>query len=130
MHSPFPGMATTSRPLVLAVVAIVTSFVFALWLSQQRLNDVETNVYEIAANAEPSVIHLENARAELDRLGLFVDEYIVAVADHLPTAPASAAQVGAARTRMQESLAAYERTPFFPGEEALYRDAQKGLGPV
>jgi signal transduction histidine kinase len=116
--------------LLLAVVAIVTSFVFALWLSQQRLSDVETNVYEIAANAEPSVVYLENARTELDRVGLYVDEYIAAVADHLPTAAVSRLRAGDARKRTQESLEAYERLPFFPGEEALYRDAQEDLGPV
>jgi hypothetical protein len=75
----------TARPLVMAVLAVVASFIFALWLSQHRLNDVETNVYEVAANAEPSVVHLENARTELGQTGLYVDECVAALADHLPT---------------------------------------------
>jgi signal transduction histidine kinase len=123
-------MASTGRPLLFAVIAIVTSFVFALWLSQHRLNHIEQNVYEIAANAEPSVVYLENAQAELDRVGLHVDEYVAAVADHLPAAEASRVRTVEAHDRMQESLAAYERLPFFPGEEAIYRDAQKDLGPI
>src|SRR5262245_53477520 len=49
-------MASTSRPLQFAVLAIVVSFLFSLWLSQKRLEHVELWVYEIAANAEPSAV--------------------------------------------------------------------------
>jgi signal transduction histidine kinase len=122
-------MATT-RPLLLAVVAIVASFTFALWLSQQRLNDVEADVYEVAANAEPSVIYLENARTELDRVGLCVDAYVAALTGQLPDADASRVRAEEALARMHQALAAYERLPFFPGEEALYRDAQNDVVPV
>lgn len=123
-------MLATVRPLLFAVVAVVASFVFALWLSQHRLNDVEANVYEVAANAEPSVVHLEDARTELGRIGLYVDEYVAALADHLPTAHASSVRVNEAHTRLRAILAAYERLPFFPGEEDMYRDAKATLGIV
>jgi signal transduction histidine kinase len=123
-------MLTTARPLLIAIVAVVTSFVFALWLSQHRLKDVETNVYEVAANAEPSVVYLEDIRASLERVGLHIDEYVAALEDHLPTAEASRVRASEAHDRMQETLAAYERVPFFPQEAALYRDAQTTLRPV
>jgi signal transduction histidine kinase len=121
---------TTARPLILAVVAVVTSFVFSLWVSQHRLNDVEKDVYEIAANAEPSVVYLEQARTELDRTGLYVDEVVASLADHLPSAHASVVRATEAHTRMMASLKAYERVPFFPGELELYREAQTDLGPI
>jgi signal transduction histidine kinase len=120
----------TARPLLLAVVAVVVSFVFALWLSQYRLSDVERDVYEVAANAEPSVVRLEDARTELGRIGLYVDECVASMADHLPTGHASLVRATEARARMMESLVAYSRLPFFPGEEALYRDAQTAIGPI
>jgi signal transduction histidine kinase len=117
--------------LLVAVLAVVTSFIVALWLSQHRLNDVEKNVYEVAANAEPSVVYLEDARAQLERIGLHIDEYVAALEDHIPTA-AEASRVRAAEAgdRLHESLAAYERLPFFAGEEAMYRDFQAALGPA
>jgi signal transduction histidine kinase len=121
---------TAVRPLVVAVLAVVASFIFALWLSQHRLNDVEADVYEVAANAEPSVVYLENARTELERTGLYVDECVAALADHLPTAQESRVRASAAHARMLEFLETYERVPFFPGEGALYRDARTALGPV
>lgn len=123
-------MLPTARPLLLAVVAVVASFIFALWLSQHRLNDVEANVYEVAANAEPSVVYLEDARTELGRTVLYVDESVAALADHLPNARASSVRAGEAHTRLLDTLAAYERIPFFPGEEAMYRDAKVTLGTV
>jgi signal transduction histidine kinase len=119
-----------ARPLLLAVIAVVGAFVFALWLSQHRLNDVEANVYEVAANAEPSVVYLEDARTELGRTGLYVDECVAALADHLPTAHASSVRASEAHARMLDKLAAYERIPFFPGEESMYRDAKATLGVV
>ncbi len=121
-------MLSATRPLLFAVLAVVTSFMCALWVSQHRLNDVESNVYEVAANAEPSVIYLEDAVTELERMGLYVDEYVETA--HLPTALASRVRARAAWARAQESLAAYERLPFFPGEEALFRDVRAQLGPV
>jgi signal transduction histidine kinase len=121
---------TTARPLVLAVAAVCTSFIFSLWLSQHRLNNVEANVYEVAANAEPSVVYLEDARTELDRMGLHVADCVAAAADRLPTALASRTRFEEARTHLYEALQAYERLPFFPGEESLYRDARRDLGPV
>lgn len=96
------------------MLAVVTSFMCALWVSQHRLNDVESNVYEVAANAEPSVIYLEEALTELERMGLYVDEYVETA--HLPAALASRARAYAAWARAQESLAAYERLPFFPAK--------------
>jgi signal transduction histidine kinase len=121
---------SAARPLLIAVVAVVMSFVFALWLSQQRLNDVERNVYEVAANAEPSVVYLEDARAQLERILLHIDDYVAALEDHLPTAEAARVRAGEARDRVKESLEAYERLPFFPGEEPLYRDFQTAVGPA
>jgi signal transduction histidine kinase len=121
---------SAGRPLLLAVAAVVASFVFSLWLSQHRLSEVEADVYEVAANAEPSVVYLEEARTELDRTAVYVDECVAAVAEHLPTAEASRVRASEAHARMLESLEAYERLPFFPGEEPLYRDAQAALGPV
>jgi len=108
----------------------MASFIFALWISQHRLNDVETNVYEVAANAEPSVVYLDTARTELERSGLYVDECVAALADHLQTAQESRVRASAAHARMLDSLAAYERVPFFPGEQDLYRDARVALAPV
>jgi len=122
---------TAARPLLVAVVAVVTSFIVALWLSQHRLNDVEKNIYEIAANAEPSVVRLEDARAQLERIGLHIDEYVAALEDHLPSeAEASRVRAGEARDRFRDSLAAYERLAFFPGEESLYREFQAALEPA
>ncbi len=124
-------MLTAARPLLIAVVAVVASFIVALWLSQHRLNDVERNVYEIAANAEPSVVRLEDARANLERIGLHIDEYVAALEDHLPKAAETArVRAGEARSRFRDSLAAYERLPFFPGEEPLYREFQAALEPA
>jgi signal transduction histidine kinase len=124
------NVLTAARPLLVAVVAVVTSFLFALWLSQHRLNDVEKNVYEIAANAEPSVVYLEDSRAQLERIMLHVDDYVAALEDRLPTAEAARVRAGEARDRLKESLEAYERLPFFPGEEALYRDFRTALDPA
>jgi len=122
---------TPARPLLIAVVAVVTSFIVALWLSQHRLNDVERNVYEIAANAEPSIVRLEDARAQLERFGLHIDEYVAALEDHLPqVAETARVRAGEARDRFHDSLAAYERLAFFPGEEALYREFQTALEPA
>jgi signal transduction histidine kinase len=122
---------TAARPLVIAVAAVVTSFIVALWLSQHRLNDVERNVYEIAANAEPSVVRLEDARAQLERIGLHIDEYVAALEDHLPReAEAARVRAGEARDRFHDSLAAYERLPFFAGEESMYREFQAALEPA
>jgi signal transduction histidine kinase len=112
------------------VVAIVGSFLFTLWLSQRRLERIEVEIYEVAANAEPSIVHIEDARMELERIGRYTDEYVVAVADRLQTAPESRANAIAARRRMREALEAYERLPFFPGEDALYQEARRDLAPV
>jgi signal transduction histidine kinase len=120
----------TARPLLLAVVAVVVSFVFALWISQYRLSDVERDVYEVAANAEPSVVRLEDARTELGRIGLYIDETVVALAAHLPTGHASLVRATEAHARFKEILAAYERIPFFPREMELYREAQSAVAPV
>ncbi len=121
-------MFSTNRPLLFAVLAVVASFMVALWVSQNRLNDVESNVYEVAANAEPSVIHLEEARTELERTGVYVGEYVETA--HLATGLAARARASAAWARAQESLAAYERLPFFPGEEDLFHPVRALLGPA
>jgi hypothetical protein len=99
-----------------------------LWVSQRRPNDVERDVYEVAANAEPSVVYLEEARTELERKGIYVGEYVEAA--HLPAARGSRVRASASWARAQESLAAYERLPFFPGEETLFRTVRAHLGPA
>jgi signal transduction histidine kinase len=120
-------MALTARPLLLAVAAVVISFVLAVWVSQRRLNDIEENLSAVVSNAEPSVARLEEARTELDHIALYLDEYVAATAEHVPGALSSRARLHDARVRLRESVDAYGRLPFFPGEEARYRDARADL---
>lgn len=132
MAGPSPRSETLAfvRPLFLAMLAVVASFAATLWISQQNLASIEDDVYLIAANAEPSVGYLDDARAEIQQMGIYADEYVGALANNLPTAPAAREEALLARRHLDLSLAAYARLPFFPGEQALYQELRDALRPV
>jgi signal transduction histidine kinase len=112
------------------MAAVVASFVLALWISQRHLSDIEDEVYAIAANAQPSIVHLGTARSNLERVGIFADEYLEATSTDLSTARASLAKALQTRDELDRSVAAYGRLPFFAGEEELYGELRQALDPV
>jgi signal transduction histidine kinase len=118
------------RPVLIAMVAVVASFAATIWLSQRSLASIEDDVYLIAANAEPSVAYLDNARAELERVGLYLDEYIEALGSRAATAPTAREEALLSRRQLDLSLQSYARLPFFPGEEALYQELRDALRPI
>ena len=77
------------RPLLAAMFAVVLSFGLALWVSQRHLATIEDEVFAVAANAKPSILHLSEARAELERVAIYADEYVEARGADMATAPSS-----------------------------------------
>ena len=124
------GPLTLIRPMLVAMVAVVTSFVVALWISQLNLSGIEDEVYSIAANAEPSVAFLNGARSELENAGIYADEYVEALASNVGTASVSRDEALLARRQFERSLSAYAHLPFFPGEEERYSELRDALRPV
>jgi signal transduction histidine kinase len=118
------------RPLVLAMLAVVASFVLALWVSQSRLRSVEEEVYAVAANAEPSVVHLDAARDALDRLLSGADEYVEALAVESGSAAILRDKMILARQSLYRSVDAYARLPFFEGEREIYDELRAALDPL
>ena len=123
-------MLALGRPLFVAMASVVASFVLALWISQRHLSNVEDEVYAIAANAQPSLVHRGTARSNLERVGIFADEYLEASSTDLSTARASLAKALQTRDELDRSVAAYGRLPFFAGEEELYGELRQALEPV
>jgi signal transduction histidine kinase len=105
------------RPLVLAMVAVVASFVATLWYSQHRMMQIERYADEIAFNAEPSIARLGQARALLDRIAVASDLYAEGriSGDSAQAARARQDALDARRTIDME-IASYRALPTFPGE--------------
>jgi signal transduction histidine kinase len=118
------------RPLVVAMLAVIASFVFSLWASHRDLRGIEDEVYAIATNAEPSIVHLDNARTELEHESIYVDEYVDALSASLATAPTLKETVLLARRQLDRAVDAYANLPFFPGEEERFRELRDALDVV
>jgi signal transduction histidine kinase len=108
------------RPLVLAVVAVVVSFVLTLWYSHYRMTQIEHYADEIAFNAEPSLARLGQARALLQRIAVAADLYSESRMSKDPEpARRSRDDVLATRREIGEQLEQYRALPSFPGEAAV-----------
>jgi signal transduction histidine kinase len=118
------------RPLLIAMLAVVASFLFSLWASQRDLSGIEEEVLAIASNAEPSILHLDNARSYLEHAGNYVVEYVEARKGNLSTSPSSREQVLLARRELDRAIHSYLALPFFPGEEERYQELRAALIPV
>jgi signal transduction histidine kinase len=118
------------RPLLFAMLAVVASFVFALWASQRDLVGIEDEVTAIASNSEPSIMHLDDARSYLEHLGIYAVEYLEAREGNLSTAPSSREQVLLARHGLDRSIHSYLGLSFYPGEEEKYEAVRGALLPV
>jgi signal transduction histidine kinase len=118
------------RPLLIAMLAVVASFVFSLWASQRDLAGIEEEVHAISSNAQPSILQLDRARSYLEHAGVFLVEYVQARSGNLSTTPSSRDQVLLTRRSLDRALHAYEGLPFFPGEKERYQDVRAALIPV
>lgn len=98
------SLARRALPLTMAVVVVV--FVAATLYSQFLLT-TDVDALAIAANGAPSVAALADARGELRTLG-----FIAAHGD-------ARAGWDEHRRRLEEAIAANERTPTYPGEAEL-----------
>jgi signal transduction histidine kinase len=118
------------RPLLVAMFAVVASFIFSLWVSHRRLAGIEDEVHAISANAQPSILQLDDARSELEHASIEVDEYVQARSANLSTAPSSREKALFARRRLDRDMDAYAKLPFFPGEEERFQQVRDSLAPV
>jgi signal transduction histidine kinase len=118
------------RPLLFAMLAVVASFVFTLWASQRDLAGIEDEVTTIATNAQPSMLHLDDARSHLEHAGNFVAEYVEARSGNLATAPSSREQVLLARRELDRAMNSYLALPFYPGEKERYDELRNALIPI
>jgi signal transduction histidine kinase len=108
-----------------AFAAVVLVFVTASWLGQSRAGDIERAALSIHGNAAPSIRRLASARAELRRLQLLVHR---ALADGSPRG--SIAEIGAGRALMDAEISEYRRLPMYPGEAAVWQQAESGLARI
>jgi signal transduction histidine kinase len=96
------------------MLAVVVSFAASFGYSHFRLRPINQYALEIIEDAVPSIEHLGSVRTELNRLGMFVAEY-VARSENGKTVTRD--DVRAARDQLDSELAAYRRLPAFPGED-------------
>jgi signal transduction histidine kinase len=122
------------RPLLMAMLAVVLSFICSLWVSQRDLAGVEGEVRAIASNAQPSILHLDDARSHLEHAGDYAVQYVDALRANAPSSRDQALlarrELDRARNELDRALDAYVKTPFFPGEEKRYREVADALVPV
>jgi signal transduction histidine kinase len=124
MLAPFRARTLSRRLLPLTAGVVVVSFVAATLYTQLLLgSDVEA--LDIAFNSAPSIAELADARAELRTLG-HLAEHIADETDATKQARLRIAYA-AERRQLEESLARYRETPFYPGESELYAEVQARL---
>ena len=126
--SAIPTRLSTARPLLVAMVTVVGSFLGSLWYSHCCLAAIDAQLLAIAENAAPSIEHLTSARTELRRLGMYANEYVTDV--RLNTKPVSRAQIESARTQLRAELDAQIMLPAYLGEQKLEKDIIRNLEPL
>jgi signal transduction histidine kinase len=118
------------RPLLIAMLAVVLSFVFSLWVSQRDLSDIEGEVSAIASNAQPSIVQLDEVRSGLEHVGIYAVEYVEALGANPSTAEGARERIFLARRELDREIDAYVKLPFFPGEKKRFLEVAEALVPV
>jgi signal transduction histidine kinase len=108
--------------LIASFAAVVVTFVIGTVISQLRTVEIERAALSIQSDAEPSVRHLANARAEMRRLQLLVHRAIEdgATRDRTP-------EIESGRALLDAEIAAYRKLPLYPGEAIIWRRAESAL---
>jgi signal transduction histidine kinase len=118
------------RPLLIAMLAVVLSFLFSLWVSRRDLSDIEGEVYALGSNAEPSILHLDDVRSRLEHEGIYAVEYAEALRANPSTAESARDRIFLARRELDRDIDAYVKLPFFPGEKKRFQEIADALVPV
>lgn len=117
-------MGVASRPLVLSMLVVVSSFGASLWFSQYRLEPIHDDAVAIATNGTPAIEHLAAARGELLKVGIAATHLLF---DPLERRPIARARIDEARRALAAEFEAYRRIPTRPGEEPVALEVKRDL---
>jgi signal transduction histidine kinase len=114
--------STLARLQLLSMAAVVVAFLASAGVSIGTTSEIDSDVEQIVGNAMPSVQYLSAARGDLHHLDMSLRTYVEA---RRSDSDALNEAVTIARHSLNASLANYLAQPFFPNEEALYREVQE-----
>jgi signal transduction histidine kinase len=117
-------LATTTRPILVAIFAVVASFLASTVLTESRAAGIDAAAVSIAENAGPSIEHLAAARADLRRLQALLADYVNRA---VLGRPGDLRNLTAARANVTRDIEAYLVLPVYPGERDLWQTVSTEL---
>ena len=104
------------RPVVLAMVIVVLSFVGSLVYLQLHLKPVTQRALTVVEHTAPSIEHLSSAQTELTTLGMLISDYVSRVGDGRMS---TRSDIAATREQVAAEIDAFRALPEVPGERPL-----------
>jgi signal transduction histidine kinase len=104
------------RGLIALTAVVVSSFVGSIFYAGRIASAIDGMAYDIGENASPSVLYLSAARTQLFSMVSTLAGAFVEPARRAEVRP----EIEQAHLRLHQTLDAYLRLPFFPGEHEQY----------
>jgi signal transduction histidine kinase len=112
------------RPVVVAMVIVVLSFVGSLVYLQLHLKPVTQRALTVVEHTAPSIEHLSSAQTELTTLSMLISDYVGRVGDGRMS---TRADIAATREQVGADIDAFRALPDVPGERALLANVDEDL---